>query len=574
MTTFPTSEKNLSQIPALQLLANLSYQVLTPDKALAERSGKTSMLLEGVLREQIAKQYHKQKRGLMQKLLTGEWRIRARLEYPDLMNAEDVYRGLLGYGMFSDKLPPCFSSKSLLVIENNINDPSPHSYVSYLSTRNTNIARQLAVPHPESYLVLCKKIKDNWKKINKHIGKPDKKFNFCHVRKIKDKNHIFEMNYGNLGKWEKEEIEQEYYLGCSYVVKADISTCFQSIYSHSIPWSIQGKDRAKKNRKSSHWSNDIDKAVRNCKDGETNGILIGPHASNIISEIILTQVDCYLQKNKFKKIIRHIDDYIYFAKDENDARMFIRHLELGLKEYELMLNQKKTEVISLAQYFSDEWAKKLASFNFHQKDEIGYTTVNAYLNYAISLANETKNFATINYAIKVISKKKLSDRAKKLYVKKILALSLIHPYLIPLLEKHVFHFSSRIKEELRGFLEPLFSQSLKQNVTDALAFCFYYAIKYEVKINKANKKYLNEVIALGDCVSILLAWKYAKKFSLDTEHFNQKAEDIKNLGEREQDQFWLFLYEHATEEKEIPDGQCFLKSRKKENITFLDFEQS
>ena len=56
MTPFRTEEKYLSQIPALQVLANLGYQVLTPQQALQERGGKTSnVLLEGILREQLSK---------------------------------------------------------------------------------------------------------------------------------------------------------------------------------------------------------------------------------------------------------------------------------------------------------------------------------------------------------------------------------------------------------------------------------------------------------------------------------------------------------------------------------------
>lgn len=35
----------------------------------------------------------------------------AGLAYPDLENPEDVFESLLGYGIFTDKLPPCFSSK-------------------------------------------------------------------------------------------------------------------------------------------------------------------------------------------------------------------------------------------------------------------------------------------------------------------------------------------------------------------------------------------------------------------------------------------------------------------------------
>lgn len=51
---FNFNEKYLSQIPALQLLISSGYIYLSPEKALAERQGKTSnVILEGILAEQL-----------------------------------------------------------------------------------------------------------------------------------------------------------------------------------------------------------------------------------------------------------------------------------------------------------------------------------------------------------------------------------------------------------------------------------------------------------------------------------------------------------------------------------------
>ena len=54
MTGFRFNEKYLSQIPALQLLINLGFEYLPPEKAIAERQGKYgNVILEGILREQL-----------------------------------------------------------------------------------------------------------------------------------------------------------------------------------------------------------------------------------------------------------------------------------------------------------------------------------------------------------------------------------------------------------------------------------------------------------------------------------------------------------------------------------------
>lgn len=54
MTSFRFNEKYLSQIPALQVLINLGFEYLPPDKVSVERQGKTgNVLLEGILRSQL-----------------------------------------------------------------------------------------------------------------------------------------------------------------------------------------------------------------------------------------------------------------------------------------------------------------------------------------------------------------------------------------------------------------------------------------------------------------------------------------------------------------------------------------
>ena len=538
----------------------------------------------------------------------------SKLGYPDLDSAVKVYAALLGYGMFAEKLPPCFSSKKLLQFKppkektiKNKHKKKYHVAISYSSSRNTGTSRQIGIPHPESYFNLCQTIKSNWKDINEHIGKPKDKFNFCHVREIGNHMHIFEMNYEGTDRWYKENLEQGYYLGCSHVVSADIAMCFPSIYTHAIPWAIRDKEISKKHR--DHWSDDLDIAVRNCNDRQTSGILIGPHSSNIISEIILTRVDCELQKLGHKKVIRYIDDYTYFAKDEIDARNFLKQLELILKNYELLLNTKKTKIVTLIEYFSDNWPGKLSRFNFPIKEEFGHTTIDAYLDYAISLSKADNNLAAITYAIKSIAKKKLSARAKNLYVRKMLSLVILYPYLLPWLDDFVLTFVKKSiakpaenspilvsletpgNDQIESFLLPdytstyiadlsvltdflhhLFNSAIKNNQTDALAFAFYFALKYKVKLHSAfNKSWRKEVIKLHDCISMLLAWKYCTDNKLSTVDFDNKIQVIQQ-DERLQDQFWLFIYEHAKTKEDIPPEQVFLRSLKEQQISFIEFK--
>ena len=520
------------------------------------------------------------------------------LAYNDLTNANSVYEALLGYGMFPYTLPPCFKSEDLVGYVKGKTVPQSHTktvchyYIEYRATRNTNIPRQFAIPHPVSHWRLCKTIQENWKPINSHIGKPKPKFNFCHVRSTKAGKHIFDMNYDGADKQKQEELEQTYSMGRPVIVRTDIANCFPSIYSHSIPWAIKSKDESKRDNR--HWSDKLDTDIRNCKDGETNGILVGPHTSNVTSEIILTAVDLKLQTEKFDRVIRKIDDYIYFAKDQEDALNFLNCLDVSLKEYELVLNQKKTEIISLDSFLSEKPYQKLARFNFPKLDEgedkMNFTPVSAYINYALELANKTSNYSVINFAVKVIHGKELTDRAKKLYVKKILALTIVHPYLLLLLEEYVFPFrKENLKEELPEFLKALFTQGLKFNSTDSLTFSFYFAIKYELDPDwlEADSAWSEKIIRTNDCIPILLAWKYAhihqSRLSSHLERFKDKFDDInrpEKAYKRNRDKFWLFWYEYARENN-IPlenrtskNGDDSLEELRKAGVTFLKFTDS
>ena len=78
------------------------------------------------------------------------------------------------------------------------------------------------------------------------------------------------------------------------------------------------------------------------KKGETHGFLIGPHTSNLLSEIILTAVDNKLVAAGWK-YIRHIDDYTCHVLSYEKAQEFLIDLRSCLREYDLSLNHKKSK---------------------------------------------------------------------------------------------------------------------------------------------------------------------------------------------------------------------------------------
>ena len=84
-----------------------------------------------------------------------------------------------------------------------------------------------------------------------------------------------------------------------------------------------GRDRAKQDRtvRPDSWANKIDKLLQKVSDGETHGLLIGPHSSNVVSELILTVIDANLY-NKGYRFIRNIDDYSCYVASQQEGEDF------------------------------------------------------------------------------------------------------------------------------------------------------------------------------------------------------------------------------------------------------------
>ncbi len=77
------------------------------------------------------------------------------------LSADEAFVGLVDYGLFGEKLPPCFTSEGLsklipenlleLITENNENRlknllKTRHDFIRYEALRDVNIPRQMGFP--------------------------------------------------------------------------------------------------------------------------------------------------------------------------------------------------------------------------------------------------------------------------------------------------------------------------------------------------------------------------------------------------------------------------------------------
>jgi len=80
--------------------------------------------------------------------------------------------------------------------------------------------------------------------------------------------------------------------GSSFVLKADVSQFYPSLYTHAVGWAVDPQLRNKGNwGKSAFLGQKLDQALMNLDGKISQGIPIGNDVSFLLAEVVLAQVD-------------------------------------------------------------------------------------------------------------------------------------------------------------------------------------------------------------------------------------------------------------------------------------------
>ncbi len=159
--------------------------------------------------------------------------------------------------------------------------------------------------------------------------------------------------YANIYKFYEDYRYQRAEKKYAHLLKFDLQSCFDSIYTHSIAWATNG---GKENYKRSKFDKKafgykFDELMQRMNYNETNGIVIGPEFSRIFAEIILGYIDKTVEIRAFEKeyvlkreyeCYRYVDDYFLFYNEEkvkDDIMILFSNL---LKEFKLTISSEKT----------------------------------------------------------------------------------------------------------------------------------------------------------------------------------------------------------------------------------------
>ena len=160
--------------------------------------------------------------------------------------------------------------------------------------------------------------------------------------KLKTSNSLTE--FFNSVKWEIANHQFKFF------AKTDYKSCFDSIYTHAYKWLVEPNTIDSKNADNTNLHITIDQILQHINGKSSNGIVIGPEFSRLISELLLQKIDISvyndlsileLKKGIDYEIYRFVDDIFIFTNSENTISRIINSYEDNASKYRLHLNEHK-----------------------------------------------------------------------------------------------------------------------------------------------------------------------------------------------------------------------------------------
>ena len=277
---------------------------------------------------------------------------------------------LLDKGYFPRELPPTFKTSAFATFAvatgpawSNASKGlwtrcSPHNLA-----RPGGLRRPLKIPNPISYFALAEIVANNWTDIKAHTWRARLSASRPHIMKSASRAVVPRYRYGELPRLRTLRRR-----GARYLLITDIGQFYPSIYTHAIPWALHTKAAVRTTLRTtagrSLTGNRLDKALQIMNDGQTHGIPIGPDASLVVAEILLSAIDQELLDRHPALIrgFRYVDDYELSFTNLSDSEEILSELQGLLAEYGLQLNARKTGITEVPQAWEESWSVELARF--------------------------------------------------------------------------------------------------------------------------------------------------------------------------------------------------------------------
>lgn len=330
----------------------------------------------------------------------------------------DFQQAIMEKGFYPENLPPVFAvndffkaaSASNLFDEDQIDRDKPLSLARYNETKRGGQRRIFSTPNPLFFIDVAVYFADHRSKLATHLNQspiscstPKFDEDFGRAIKISTFSEFTSQRRANLAT-------------SRYIVKSDISRFFPSIYTHSIPWAVHGKEKSKANRKvkdTNIYSNKLDYLIRQAQDQQTVGIPIGPDVSRIVSELIAVAIDKEFLSQTGPDVAasRLVDDVYIGANSLEEAQKLLSAYRDSIRKFELDINENKTSIYESKNDLEPFWPvsikREIDKFSEQFQDGSQKSEFNAYLDEIIRIANRENDDGIIKYAIRKMDNQKI-----------------------------------------------------------------------------------------------------------------------------------------------------------------------
>ncbi len=482
-----------------------------------------------------------------------------------ITNPQLHLNNLIGNGFFPKELIPAFQTKQLSEkseeIKNQTVSLSPEYRKKHKNSkclyhsfpRNKVTRRNLGIPNPQHQLILSDIICTNWEDI----------YNFCKQSNLS----ASKLTLDSQGKYKRAvspnydfQISTEKIIissGLRYGLYTDISRYYSTIYTHSIPWAIYGKNYAKTNRQNNLYGNLIDQAVRNTQDQQSIGIPIGTDTSFIISEIIGSAIDKKINDELDQELkgFRYVDDYYLFFKNVSDAESTLKKLHRIFNDFELEPNGEKTSIFQLPETFDSMVITDLKSFTFthvyahhnirkkiiDQKEDLCN-----FFNKTFYYYNNFPNENIIKYALSKIKRISIHDTNLDLFIGFLLQCLVADPGIIEIVVKLLGVNKNRLSNKTLNKI----AQSLNYFIVYQVELNHSYEVSWALYLSKLLNIKIEDDVAkkitnIQDSIVAILSFDL---WTNRSDLINFEEQDLMNWqslmnGENLHSEYWLLAYE-------------------------------
>ncbi len=465
-----------------------------------------------------------------------------------------MLKKLLSNGYFPKELPPCFNTNMLankvvlpsgLIDIFNDRNPKPAKSCTHNLARAGSLPRKLFLINPIPFCQLANCIAINWDFILQKIKRS--KLSLSIPTEKDDVNRALtpECNQSDL-------VEHRAHLRVAhgYMLITDISQFYPSLYTHSVPWALHGKKEAKTNRDKSLLGNKLDRLIRNGQDGQTLGIPVGPDISLILAEIVASAVDDELQKEHKEKIVgfRYYDDYELVFETSTEAELVLESLQRHLGNYELALNPRKTQILSLPCQLEATWVHKIRTFVIREGDSQRSDLIH-FFETVFEFAKIYPNEHIVKYALTRLYGNKLQIIEKNWFLIEDLLLHAImaEPGGIPAVARVLLEqkeMGRKIDNDLIGKTLSLliYKHGVKGNASE-VAWALWLTLALNIKLDKRVTKILS---LIDDSVIAVLSLDVRDKGLLEDPKLDLKLWEQYISADELYGAQWLLSYEGQT----------------------------